>query len=103
MNKLLSKNIVKEIDNYHIPAVRMAILQHIILSPECTRYKGGFTTHCHPSCSVLWKLHVVVTYLSSCCNLLYRGLYNLQIVVLSVLFNLKMWVFLNFAGSVVVW
>ena len=103
MNKSPSKNILKEIDDDHKPAGRMAILQHITLSPACTGYKGGITTLCHPSCSVLWKLRVVVTYLSSCCNLLYRGLYNLQIVVFSVLSNLKIRIFFNFAVIVVVW
>jgi len=59
--KSLSKNILKKIDDNHKPAVRMAILQHMILTTVCTRYKGGLTTLCHPSCSVSWKLHLVVT------------------------------------------
>jgi hypothetical protein len=101
MNKSLSQNILKEIDDNHKPAVRVAILRHMVLTPACTRYKGGFTALCHLSCSILWKLRLVVTCLSSCCNLLYKDLYCLQIVVFSVLSNLNMG-FLNFAG-IVVW
>jgi len=69
MNKS-SKNILKEIYDNHKPSVRVAILQHMILTPACTRYTGGFTTPCHPFCSILWKLRLVVMYLSSCCSLL---------------------------------